>query len=575
MQLRARRCSPAGTPPSPSPRRSSPTPAPRPTPPPTTRRSPRRPPATRATRPRRRPTRRPPRPRPSRSARETCSPSWPRLQGIGVRLAERRQAGLEQRAAEEAAAAAAAAKAERERQEQQAAEEREQEPPPSNEPDPDPQPDPQPEPQPEPQPDPSPGPQPDADPAPAPSGGADAAIAFARAQIGEPYVWAAAGPSAWDCSGLTMGAWNAGGKSLPHYSVAQYEQSTPISSGDLRPGDLVFWGSSDSASSIYHVALYVGDGMIMHAPRTGRPVDRGVAVLLDHAELLRPALTRGLPLGSLAPWRRTRQHRRPTPRPTGGYVQPRSTSRRSRPCSTVGTPRSATWCATKLAEHAQVLVDAEEMTDAAFRERVSDVVVEMAATGQTAWASPTEYGGGGDIGASLAAFETLAFGDLSVLVKVGVQFGLFGGAVLQLGTTSHHDRYLADIVSGRLMGCFAMTETGHGSNVQALGTTATYDLTTQEFVLETTRDDACEGLHRQRRRPRRAGRRVRPAGRRRRVGTGCTPSWCRSGSTASRPPASGSRTTAARWASTASTTAGSGSTASGCRARPCSTASPT
>ena len=107
---------------------------------------------------------------------------------------------------------------------------------------------------------------------PAPSGGAQAAIAFARAQLGEPYRWGAAGPSSWDCSGLTMGAWSAGGKSLPHYSVAQYQQSTPISASELQPGDLVFWGSSSSSSSIYHVALYVGDGRIIHAPRTGRPV---------------------------------------------------------------------------------------------------------------------------------------------------------------------------------------------------------------------------------------------------------------------------------------------------------------
>ncbi|WP_148613568.1 acyl-CoA dehydrogenase [Nocardioides rubriscoriae] len=144
----------------------------------------------------------------------------------------------------------------------------------------------------------------------------------------------------------------------------------------------------------------------------------------------------------------------------------------------------------QLVAHAQVLVDAEEMTRAEFRDRVRDVVVEMAGTGQTGMGFPTDYGGGGDIGASLAAFETLALGDLSVLVKVGVQFGLFGGAVLQLGTERHHEKYLADIVSGRLMGCFAMTETGHGSNVQALGTVATYDLATQEFVVTSTRSDA-------------------------------------------------------------------------------------
>jgi acyl-CoA oxidase len=142
-----------------------------------------------------------------------------------------------------------------------------------------------------------------------------------------------------------------------------------------------------------------------------------------------------------------------------------------------------------LAEHQQILLDAEEMSTADFRDRVRDVVVEMAATGQTGMGFPTEFGGGGDIGASVAAFETLAFGDLSVLVKVGVQFGLFGGAILQLGTKPHHDAYLADLVTGKVMGCFAMTETGHGSNVQALGTTATYDVATREFVI-TTPDDA-------------------------------------------------------------------------------------
>jgi peptidoglycan DL-endopeptidase CwlO len=69
-----------------------------------------------------------------------------------------------------------------------------------------------------------------------------------------------------------MAAWSAGGRSLPHYSVAQYSQSTPISASQLRPGDLVFWGSSSSPSSIHHVALYVGSGTIVHAPRTGRDV---------------------------------------------------------------------------------------------------------------------------------------------------------------------------------------------------------------------------------------------------------------------------------------------------------------
>jgi peptidoglycan DL-endopeptidase CwlO len=109
-------------------------------------------------------------------------------------------------------------------------------------------------------------------PPPAPAGGAAAAIAFARAQIGDPYQWGAAGPDKWDCSGLTLRAWQAGGVSLPHYSAGQYDASTPIAEGDLQPGDLVFWGSSSSPSSIYHVALYTGGGMIVHAPRTGEDV---------------------------------------------------------------------------------------------------------------------------------------------------------------------------------------------------------------------------------------------------------------------------------------------------------------
>src|SRR5919198_1453047 len=93
-------------------------------------------------------------------------------------------------------------------------------------------------------------------------------------------------------------------------------------------------------------------------------------------------------------------------------------------------------------------------------------------------------------GRSVAGFETLAFGDLSLLVKCGVQFGLFGGAVLHLGTEKHHERYLGRIARLDLPGCFAMTETGHGSNVQALRTTATYDPAAEEFVVHTPDDDA-------------------------------------------------------------------------------------
>lgn len=100
--------------------------------------------------------------------------------------------------------------------------------------------------------------------------GADRAIRFARAQLGEPYEWAAAGPDSWDCSGLTMVAWSKGGVALPHYSAAQFQQTKHLTVFDLRPGDLVFWG--DSPETIHHVAMYLGDGRIIHAPRTGQPV---------------------------------------------------------------------------------------------------------------------------------------------------------------------------------------------------------------------------------------------------------------------------------------------------------------
>ncbi|MEO0815304.1 MAG: acyl-CoA dehydrogenase family protein, partial [Myxococcota bacterium] len=79
-----------------------------------------------------------------------------------------------------------------------------------------------------------------------------------------------------------------------------------------------------------------------------------------------------------------------------------------------------------------------------------------------------------DLGRFVAAFETLGLFDLSLMVKCGVQFGLFGGSILHLGTEAHHQRYLPRVSSLELPGCFAMTELGHGSNVRDLETTATF-----------------------------------------------------------------------------------------------------
>jgi acyl-CoA oxidase len=125
-----------------------------------------------------------------------------------------------------------------------------------------------------------------------------------------------------------------------------------------------------------------------------------------------------------------------------------------------------------------------------YRERVSEWARLLASTGGPALLFPTEFGGLGRIGGAIASFETLAHSDLSLLVKCGVQFGLFGGAVLHLGTRKHHERYLAAIASLELPGCFAMTETGHGSNVQRVGTTATYDSGAGEFVVSTADREA-------------------------------------------------------------------------------------
>ncbi|HEX2252578.1 MAG TPA: acyl-CoA dehydrogenase [Thermoanaerobaculia bacterium] len=120
-----------------------------------------------------------------------------------------------------------------------------------------------------------------------------------------------------------------------------------------------------------------------------------------------------------------------------------------------------------------------------YREQVLAWTRELAERGLGALAFPPEAGGTGDVGAFIAAFETLAFGDLSLVVKYGVQFGLFGGSVAQLGTERHHREYLGPIGRLELPGGFAMTEIGHGSNVRDLETVARYDRDTGELVIHT------------------------------------------------------------------------------------------
>lgn len=99
------------------------------------------------------------------------------------------------------------------------------------------------------------------------SDAAAAAIAYAQEQLGKPYRWGGEGPDSFDCSGLTMRAWQAAGKNLIHYTGSQYQQTARVPISDLAPGDLVFFGKD--AASIHHVGLYVGDGRMIEAPRTG------------------------------------------------------------------------------------------------------------------------------------------------------------------------------------------------------------------------------------------------------------------------------------------------------------------
>lgn len=101
-------------------------------------------------------------------------------------------------------------------------------------------------------------------PAPAVSGNAGVAVQFALAQVGKPYAWGGSGPGSYDCSGLMMAAWGAAGVSLPHNSGMQYGATRRVARDQLQPGDILFFGSP-----IHHDAMYIGNGQMVEAPRTG------------------------------------------------------------------------------------------------------------------------------------------------------------------------------------------------------------------------------------------------------------------------------------------------------------------
>jgi acyl-CoA oxidase len=118
------------------------------------------------------------------------------------------------------------------------------------------------------------------------------------------------------------------------------------------------------------------------------------------------------------------------------------------------------------------------------RERTLDQLKGLIPTGIPGAGFRVANGGGGDPGMAVTGVEMLAQFDLSLMVKAGVQWGLFGGAVENLGTARHHT-LIPDIINLDLVGCFAMTETGHGSDVQNLEVTATYDQASEEFVVHS------------------------------------------------------------------------------------------
>lgn len=122
---------------------------------------------------------------------------------------------------------------------------------------------------------------------------------------------------------------------------------------------------------------------------------------------------------------------------------------------------------------------------AAYREQVLTWCKTLADNGLGAMGYPREYGGGGDMAKYFAIMEALSYHDLSLVIKFGVQFGLFGMSIYFLGTEKHHKQYLRKVGMLELPGCFAMTETGHGSNVRGIETTATYDHQKRSFVVHT------------------------------------------------------------------------------------------
>jgi len=121
------------------------------------------------------------------------------------------------------------------------------------------------------------------------AGGAATAVAWAYREIGKPYVWAAAGPNSFDCSGLTQYVWGKAGVYLAHYTGSQWNEGTHIARADVQPGDLVFFATNTSdPATIHHVGIYVGGGEMIDAPYTGAYVRKEPAFRSDYIGAVRP-----------------------------------------------------------------------------------------------------------------------------------------------------------------------------------------------------------------------------------------------------------------------------------------------
>ena len=126
----------------------------------------------------------------------------------------------------------------------------------------------------------------------APTSVVSAALDFARAQLGKPYVWGATGPDSFDCSGLTQAAYAAAGVRLPRVAQDQWVAGPHVDLGAIQPGDLLFWASDTSApATIHHVAFYLGGGQILTAPHTGDVVKVEPLYLEGYLGAVRPVAT--------------------------------------------------------------------------------------------------------------------------------------------------------------------------------------------------------------------------------------------------------------------------------------------